>query len=47
MIIGDRLREPREQKQFTQGEIAKRTGLLRLLHLPSRMRPHDASRGDT
>ena len=29
MIIGDRLRELREQKQFTQGEIAKRTGLLK------------------
>src|SRR5229473_4922883 len=29
MSIGDRLRELREQKQFTQGEIAKRTGLLK------------------
>ncbi|SRR5712692_7914833 len=29
MIIGDRLRELREQKQFRQGEIAKRTGLLK------------------
>src|SRR6266852_5875375 len=29
MIIGDRLRELREQKQLTQGEIAKRTGLLK------------------
>jgi len=29
MIIGDRLRELREQKQFTQGEVAKRTGLLK------------------
>ena len=28
MIIGDRLRELREQKQLTQGEVAKRTGLL-------------------
>lgn len=29
MIIGDRLRELREQKNFSQGEIEKRTGLLR------------------
>jgi transcriptional regulator with XRE-family HTH domain len=29
MIIGDRLRDLREQKQFSQGEIEKRTGLLR------------------
>lgn len=29
MIIGDRLRALREQKSFSQGEIEKRTGLLR------------------
>jgi transcriptional regulator with XRE-family HTH domain len=29
MIIGDRLRELREAKKFSQGEIEKRTGLLR------------------
>jgi len=29
MIIGDRLRVLREQKNFSQGEIEKRTGLLR------------------
>ncbi len=29
MIIGDRLRILREQKQLSQGEIEKRTGLLR------------------
>ena len=29
MIIGDRLRELREAKQFSQGDIEKRTGLLR------------------
>jgi len=29
MVIGDRLRELREEKQFSQGEIEKRTGLLR------------------
>jgi transcriptional regulator with XRE-family HTH domain len=29
MIIGVRLRELREQKQFSQGDIEKRTGLLR------------------
>jgi transcriptional regulator with XRE-family HTH domain len=29
MIIGDRLRRLREQKNFSQGEIEKRSGLLR------------------
>jgi len=29
MVIGDRLRELREEKKFTQGDIEKRTGLLR------------------
>ncbi|MFZ0978235.1 MAG: helix-turn-helix transcriptional regulator [Candidatus Acidiferrales bacterium] len=29
MIIGDRLRELREQKKLSQGDIEKRTGLLR------------------
>src|SRR5713101_940868 len=29
MIIGDRLRALREEKQFSQGEIEKSTGLLR------------------
>jgi transcriptional regulator with XRE-family HTH domain len=29
MIVGDRLRELREAKSFSQGEIEKRTGLLR------------------
>jgi transcriptional regulator with XRE-family HTH domain len=29
MIIGDRLRTMREEKKFSQGEIEKRTGLLR------------------
>jgi transcriptional regulator with XRE-family HTH domain len=29
MIIGDRLRDLREQKQLSQGDIEKRTGLLR------------------
>jgi transcriptional regulator with XRE-family HTH domain len=29
MIIGDRLREIREAKQLSQGDIEKRTGLLR------------------
>ena len=29
MIIGDRLRELREQKNLSQGDIEKRTGLLR------------------
>jgi transcriptional regulator with XRE-family HTH domain len=29
MLIGDRLRKLREQKKYTQGEVAKRTGLLK------------------
>src|SRR5712691_11843791 len=29
MLVGERLRELREQKRFSQGEIEKRTGLLR------------------
>ena len=29
MFIGDRLRTLREQKNFSQGDIEKRTGLLR------------------
>jgi transcriptional regulator with XRE-family HTH domain len=29
MIIGERLRALREQKNFSQGEVEKRTGLLR------------------
>jgi transcriptional regulator with XRE-family HTH domain len=29
VIIGDRLREMREEKKFSQGDIEKRTGLLR------------------
>jgi transcriptional regulator with XRE-family HTH domain len=29
MVIGDRLRVLREEKKFSQGEIEKRTGLLR------------------
>src|SRR5215813_2774927 len=29
MLIGDRLREFREQKKFSQGDLEKRTGLLR------------------
>ena len=29
MVIGDRLRELREAKELSQGEIEKRTGLLR------------------
>ena len=29
MLIGDRLKAIRESKKFSQGEIEKRTGLLR------------------
>jgi transcriptional regulator with XRE-family HTH domain len=35
MIIGDRLRELREEKKLSQGDIEKRTGLLR--HYVSRV----------
>jgi transcriptional regulator with XRE-family HTH domain len=34
MVIGERLRALREEKHLSQGRIEKRTGLLRLLHLP-------------
>jgi cytoskeletal protein RodZ len=33
MIIGDRLRQMREEKKFSQGDIEKRTGLLRNCNL--------------
>jgi transcriptional regulator with XRE-family HTH domain len=29
MMIGDRLREIREQKKLSQGDVEKKTGLLR------------------
>ena len=29
MVIGDRLRALREDKKFSQGDVEKRTGLLR------------------
>jgi transcriptional regulator with XRE-family HTH domain len=29
MVIGDRLKELREAKELSQGDIEKRTGLLR------------------
>jgi transcriptional regulator with XRE-family HTH domain len=29
MVIGERLKDLREQKKWSQGEIEKRTGLLR------------------
>jgi transcriptional regulator with XRE-family HTH domain len=29
MIVGDRLRELREEKKLSQGDIEKKTGLLR------------------
>jgi transcriptional regulator with XRE-family HTH domain len=29
VVIGDRLRALREEKKFSQGEVEKRTGLLR------------------
>jgi transcriptional regulator with XRE-family HTH domain len=38
MIIGDRLRALREDKKLSQGDIEKRTGLLRCyISLASRM----------
>ena len=29
MVVGERLKDLREQKKWSQGEIEKRTGLLR------------------
>ena len=46
MIIGDRLRALREQKNFSQGEIEKRTGLLRCYISACRERPHRTCRRD-
>ncbi len=37
MIIGDRLRALREEKKLSQGDIEKRTGLLRATSPASRM----------
>jgi len=37
VIIGDRLREMREEKKLSQGDIEKRTGLLRCYISGSRM----------
>jgi transcriptional regulator with XRE-family HTH domain len=31
MIIGERLRDLREQKKISQGEVEKRTGLLAVI----------------
>ncbi len=35
MIIGERLRDLREQKNMSQGDVEKRTGLLRCYSAPS------------
>jgi transcriptional regulator with XRE-family HTH domain len=35
MVIGERLRELREEKKLSQGEIEERTGLLRCYISPS------------
>jgi len=40
MVIGDRLRELREGKKLSQGDIEKRTGLLRCYIFARREWPH-------
>jgi len=40
MVIADRLRALREEKQLSQGDIEKRTGLLRCYNLPCRERAY-------
>jgi transcriptional regulator with XRE-family HTH domain len=40
MIIGDQLRALREQQKLSQGDIEKRTGLLRCY--VSRVEPHNS-----
>jgi transcriptional regulator with XRE-family HTH domain len=37
MTIGDRLHALREERKFSQGDIEKRTGLLRAISLALRM----------
>jgi transcriptional regulator with XRE-family HTH domain len=44
MVIGHRLKELRESKKLSQGDIEKRTGLLRWLHFPGREWPYGSSR---
>jgi hypothetical protein len=46
MVIGDRLRELREAKKLSQGDIEKRTGLLRCYIFEGRERPHGAGDRD-
>jgi len=42
--IGDRLRSIREEKNLSQGDIEKRTGLLRCYVSRVEKRPHSSSR---
>jgi transcriptional regulator with XRE-family HTH domain len=44
MVIGDRLKELRESKELSQGDIEKRTGLLRCYIIPCRKRTYSPSR---
>ena len=37
MLIGNRLKELRESKELSQGDIEKRTGLLRCVVLPANL----------
>ena len=46
MIIGDRLRELREEKKLSQGDIEKRTRAAALLHLAGRERAHASGHRD-
>ena len=47
LMIGERLRTIRESKRLSQGDIEKRTGMLRFLHLSRRERPHGSVSIDT
>ncbi len=42
MVIGNRLKELRESKELSQGDIEKRTGLLRSYRSPLASRRDDA-----
>jgi transcriptional regulator with XRE-family HTH domain len=45
MVICDRLRALREEKKLSQGDIEKRTGLLRC-YIARGERPHGSHSGD-
>ena len=46
LVIGDRLRELREAKMLSQGDIENRTGLLTVLRFACRKQSHGSIRRD-